>query len=131
MLTRLREGTPDAADEARAGARSADAPEAIGGASLIIENLGHSFGELRVIERIDLEAEPATVLGIVGPSGCGKTTLLELIAGLRPPDMGGIESAATPTRASASTLCVHAATRPPPPLALRRRQCLACASVAE
>ncbi len=90
MLTRLREGTPEAADEARAGVASADAPEAVGGAPLSIDNLGHSFGELRAIERIDLEAEPGEVVGIVGPSGCGKTTLLELVAGLRPADTGDV-----------------------------------------
>ncbi len=50
--------------------------------------LGHSFGQLRAIERIDLEAEPGEVVGIVGPSGCGKTTLLELVAGLRRADSG-------------------------------------------
>ena len=68
MLTRLREGTADAA----------------------VEGLSYSFGELRAIERIDLEADAGDVVGIVGPSGCGKTTLLELIAGLRSPDHGSI-----------------------------------------
>ena len=93
MLTRLREGTPDAADRGRAGAASADNPEAIGGAPLSIGKLGHSFGELRAIERIDLDVEPGEVVGIVGPSGCGKTTLLELVAGLRPADAGTISVA--------------------------------------
>jgi NitT/TauT family transport system ATP-binding protein len=83
MLTRLREGTPDAAREGRADVGTADA-----GAPVRIERLAHSFGELRAIERIDLEAEPGEVVGIVGPSGCGKTTLLELVAGLRPADSG-------------------------------------------
>jgi NitT/TauT family transport system ATP-binding protein len=87
MLTRLREGTPDAAREARAGA--ADAVLAAG-APLEVAGLAHSFGELRVIERIDLEVSPGEVVGIVGPSGCGKTTLLELVAGLRPPDRGTV-----------------------------------------
>jgi NitT/TauT family transport system ATP-binding protein len=86
MLTRLREGTPDAAREGRADTGTADAA----GAPLRIERLGHSFGELRAIERIDLEAEPGEVIGIVGPSGCGKTTLLELVAGLRPADSGSV-----------------------------------------
>ena len=86
MLTRLREGTPDGAREGRADIGTADPV----GAPVRIEGLAHSFGELRAIERIGLEAEPGEVVGIVGPSGCGKTTLLELVAGLRPADSGTI-----------------------------------------
>jgi ABC-type nitrate/sulfonate/bicarbonate transport system ATPase subunit len=88
MLTRLREGTPDAADEGRSSV-SADALDAAG-TSLRVIGLAHAFGELRAIERIDLEVEPGEVVGIVGPSGCGKTTLLELVAGLRPADDGAV-----------------------------------------
>jgi ABC-type nitrate/sulfonate/bicarbonate transport system ATPase subunit len=90
MLTRLREGTSNAADEARAGSASTASPETVGGVPLSVSGLAHSFGELRAIERIDLEAEPGEVVGIVGPSGCGKTTLLELIAGLREPEAGEV-----------------------------------------
>jgi len=90
MLTRLREGTSNAADETRAGSASTATPDAVGGAPLSVSALTHSFGELRAIERIDLEAEPGEVVGIVGPSGCGKTTLLELIAGLREPEAGEV-----------------------------------------
>jgi ABC-type nitrate/sulfonate/bicarbonate transport system ATPase subunit len=86
MLTRLREGTSEAAREGRTVPGTADAT----GAPVRIEGLGHSFGELRAIERVDLAVEPGEILGIVGPSGCGKTTLLELVAGLRPPDAGTI-----------------------------------------
>jgi ABC-type nitrate/sulfonate/bicarbonate transport system ATPase subunit len=89
MLTRLREGAPDAAREARAGSTDDAALGAVG-ASVRVSDLGHSFGELRAIERIDLQVEPGEVVGIVGPSGCGKTTLLELVAGLRPADRGTI-----------------------------------------
>jgi NitT/TauT family transport system ATP-binding protein len=62
-----------------------------GGTTLAAEGLSHSFGELRVLDGIDLRAGAHEVLGLVGPSGCGKTTLLELIAGLREPDGGGVE----------------------------------------
>jgi ABC-type nitrate/sulfonate/bicarbonate transport system ATPase subunit len=86
MQTRLREGTPDAAREGRADAGTPDAV----GAPVRVEAVGQSFGELRAIERIDLEANSGHVVGLVGPSGCGKTTLLELVAGLRQPDSGTI-----------------------------------------
>jgi ABC-type nitrate/sulfonate/bicarbonate transport system ATPase subunit len=59
--------------------------------SLSGRGVGHSFGDLTVLEELDFEAGPGEVLGVVGPSGCGKSTLLELIGGLRRPDRGTIE----------------------------------------
>ena len=60
------------------------------GTALAVRGVSHSFGSLRALDGVGLEASPAEVLGIVGPSGCGKTTLLELVAGLRQPDAGSI-----------------------------------------
>jgi ABC-type nitrate/sulfonate/bicarbonate transport system ATPase subunit len=105
MLTRLREGTPDAAREARA--RAADPAAGAVGAPVEVSALAHSFGELSVIERIDLEAQPGEVVGIVGPSGCGKTTLLELVAGLRPPDGGAISIAGGSDAAGRLERCAY------------------------
>jgi ABC-type nitrate/sulfonate/bicarbonate transport system ATPase subunit len=62
-------------------------------AGVSIRALEHAYGELRTIERLDLEIEPHEVLGLVGPSGCGKSTLLELICGLREPGGGAVEVA--------------------------------------
>jgi ABC-type nitrate/sulfonate/bicarbonate transport system ATPase subunit len=56
-----------------------------------IRGVAHSYGELRAIERLDLELPAHGVLGVVGPSGCGKSTLLELIAGLQQPSAGEVE----------------------------------------
>jgi ABC-type nitrate/sulfonate/bicarbonate transport system ATPase subunit len=64
-------------------------PEA--GAGVEISGLSHEFGQLRVIERLDLGVEPGQVLGMVGPSGCGKSTVLELVSGLRALQAGTIE----------------------------------------
>lgn len=80
---------------AETGANSAveappDPPSPPVGAGLNAAGLEHSFGELRTLERIDLEVAPHGVLGLVGPSGCGKSTLLELVCGLREPDAGTI-----------------------------------------
>jgi ABC-type nitrate/sulfonate/bicarbonate transport system ATPase subunit len=47
-----------------------------------------AFGELPVLEAIDLRVATGEVVGVVGPSGCGKSTLLELVAGLREPASG-------------------------------------------
>jgi NitT/TauT family transport system ATP-binding protein len=60
------------------------------GPAVEIDGLAHSFGELEVIERLDLRASPGEVLGIVGPSGCGKSTALELVSGLREPAAGSV-----------------------------------------
>jgi ABC-type nitrate/sulfonate/bicarbonate transport system ATPase subunit len=59
--------------------------------AVAIRGLGHSYGELRAIDRLDLEIPAHGVLGLVGPSGCGKSTLLELIAGLQQPSAGEVE----------------------------------------
>jgi len=73
---------------ARSSPRSGDATTPVAGVE--VDGLGHSFGELEVIERVDLRVQPGEVLGVVGPSGCGKSTLLELISGLREPTAGEI-----------------------------------------
>jgi ABC-type nitrate/sulfonate/bicarbonate transport system ATPase subunit len=61
-----------------------------GGPAATVRALSHWFGELRVLDGLDLRVVPHEVLGVVGPSGCGKSTLLELIAGLRDPTEGEI-----------------------------------------
>jgi NitT/TauT family transport system ATP-binding protein len=61
------------------------------GVAVAIRGVGHSYGGLRAIERLDLEVPAHGVLGLVGPSGCGKSTLLELIAGLQEPVAGEVE----------------------------------------
>jgi ABC-type nitrate/sulfonate/bicarbonate transport system ATPase subunit len=59
-------------------------------AEVRIHALRHGFGELGVIDRLDLEAAEHEVVGLVGPSGCGKSTLLELVAGLLSPQSGEV-----------------------------------------
>jgi NitT/TauT family transport system ATP-binding protein len=58
--------------------------------SVSIRGLGHSYAELRTIERLDLEVSEHEVIGLVGPSGCGKSTLLELVCGLLESSTGTI-----------------------------------------
>jgi ABC-type nitrate/sulfonate/bicarbonate transport system ATPase subunit len=71
--------------------------------SVSIRGLGHSYAELRTIERLDLELAEHEVVGLVGPSGCGKSTLLELVCGLQEPSRGEIsvgDAATAPGRLS-------------------------------
>ena len=63
-----------------------------GQAGLAVETRGlsKSFGQLSVINGVDLEIERGTLLGLIGPSGCGKTTLVRLMAGLAKPSKGAV-----------------------------------------
>ncbi|MGZ4382923.1 MAG: ABC transporter ATP-binding protein [Gaiellaceae bacterium] len=49
-----------------------------------------SFGDVAAVRGVSLEVERGEVFGIVGPNGAGKTTTLEMIEGLRKPDVGEI-----------------------------------------
>jgi NitT/TauT family transport system ATP-binding protein len=71
---------------------SPEPPAGLAG-TVSVGRLEHAFGELRTIDRLDLQVAAHEVLGVVGPSGCGKSTLLELIAGLRTQSAGHIEVA--------------------------------------
>src|SRR6478609_48907 len=74
---------------------AAPADQSAASAAVSIRKLGHSYGELTTIDRLDLELPAHGVLGLVGPSGCGKSTLLELIAGLQEPSCGEVEVGGT------------------------------------
>jgi len=51
-------------------------------ATLAFDGLQKSYGDVRVLQRVDLEVDDGEYLILVGPSGCGKSTLLRCIAGL-------------------------------------------------
>ncbi|MFT4947462.1 MAG: iron complex transport system ATP-binding protein [Natronomonas sp.] len=52
--------------------------------------LHHSFGDLSVLEGVDIAIEQGEFVGLVGPNGAGKTTLLRLLNGLLDPDNGTV-----------------------------------------
>lgn len=58
--------------------------------ALKLEQVGKKFGDLAVLEDLNLDIEPGTFVAIVGRSGCGKSTLLRLISGLDQPDTGAV-----------------------------------------
>ena len=51
-------------------------------ASVEYENVGKSFGAVRVMEDISFTISDQKFVVLLGPSGCGKTTLLRMTAGL-------------------------------------------------
>ena len=57
---------------------------------LRLENIGHSYGTLEVMEGINLDIPAGKIVCIVGPSGCGKSTLLRMVAGLESVSEGEI-----------------------------------------
>ena len=75
--------------------------------SVSIRGLGHSYGELRTIEQLDLEVAEHEAIGLVGPSGCGKSTLLELICGLLDQDSGTIVVAGAESGAGRLGHCAY------------------------
>lgn len=56
-----------------------------------ITDLERSFGEVRVLQRLNLEVKRGELVALYGPSGSGKTTLLNLIGALDRPSNGTIE----------------------------------------
>jgi NitT/TauT family transport system ATP-binding protein len=55
-----------------------------------IEGVGHRYGDLPVLDAIDLAVPAGETLALIGPSGCGKSTLLGIVGGLLQPSAGRV-----------------------------------------
>jgi NitT/TauT family transport system ATP-binding protein len=71
---------------------------------LRLENIGHSYGTLEVMQGINLDIPAGKIVCIVGPSGCGKSTLLRLIGGLEEPTIGRVLQVGEPPSDSLNPL---------------------------
>lgn len=60
-------------------------------AKLQIKNLSKSFGNIKVLDDININVDAGEFMVLVGPSGSGKSTILRIIAGLEKSDSGQIE----------------------------------------
>ncbi len=58
--------------------------------SIKVRNLTKSFGNLKVLDNINLNIPSRELVALLGPSGSGKTTLLRIVAGLEYPDSGSV-----------------------------------------
>lgn len=63
---------------------------------LVLQNVGHAYGELPVLQDISLDVAAGETVALIGPSGCGKSTLLNLAGGLLPLQSGRISTEGAP-----------------------------------
>src|SRR5215207_672913 len=62
--------------------------EASDGPAISVHGLVKSYGDVRALDGVDLEAATGTVLGLLGPNGAGKTTTVRVLTTLLKPDEG-------------------------------------------
>jgi ATP-binding cassette subfamily B protein IrtB len=74
--------------EPAAGALAARAPE---GSAIALRGVRFSYGAQTVLDGIDLDVAPRTMLALVGRSGAGKTTIARLVARFWDVDEGSVE----------------------------------------
>ena len=59
--------------------------------ALLLDNVVKSYGPVRAVDGVSLEAQPGEFIALLGPNGAGKTTLFQLLSGLFTADSGRIE----------------------------------------
>jgi ABC-2 type transport system ATP-binding protein len=74
------------------------------GPAISARGLVKSFGDVRALDGVDLEARPGTVLGVLGPNGAGKTTTVRVLTTLLAPDSGTARVAGLDVVADADAL---------------------------
>lgn len=58
---------------------------------ITIKQLYKTYGNLNVLDNLNLTIKDGEFISFIGPSGCGKSTLINIIAGLDFPSSGSIE----------------------------------------
>jgi ATPase subunit of ABC transporter with duplicated ATPase domains len=65
-------------------------PSAAPTATVVAHRISKDRGAARILTEVDLTVGPEHRVGVVGPNGVGKSTLLQILAGVEPPDSGSV-----------------------------------------
>jgi ABC-2 type transport system ATP-binding protein len=57
---------------------------------IAVENLRKYYGSTKAVDGISFDVKKSEIFGMLGPNGAGKSTTIEMIEGLRRPDVGTI-----------------------------------------
>jgi len=71
--------------------------------AIVTKNLHKSYGELKVLQGINLSVEPGSITALLGPNGAGKTTIVRILSTLLKADkgtvkVGGFDASKTPEK---------------------------------
>jgi branched-chain amino acid transport system ATP-binding protein len=72
------------------GSQGAGGAEPKASSSLVVEELVAGYGEVTALNKVTINARPATITAVLGANGAGKTTLLRTVSGLVRPRGGRI-----------------------------------------
>ena len=75
---------------------SDQAPQAMDGGIIEVRDLEVGFGDVSVLNGLDLSVRRGEILGVVGASGTGKSVLLRAILGLNPRRRGTVDMLGAP-----------------------------------
>ena len=57
---------------------------------LSLRHVSAGYGDGLVLESVDLQIDPGSIVGVIGPNGAGKSTLLKAILGMTPVTLGEV-----------------------------------------